>query len=197
MTRSRRSTTRSLAVLAAAVVGLPFLSAAQPAAPAPAPLLPQQSVAVNPLAIPFGLFSGEYEAALPTPGFTLGIGGSYYADNGDRDSWIEAKALYYPSETPFRGFSVGLSAGIQSARNSPNCGGFLDSCSNSQAAATRRSQTAPTLGVIVSYDWLIGRQERFRIGLGAGAKRVLKDVGSNDPLEQVYPDGRFVIGLVF
>jgi hypothetical protein len=49
----------------------------------------------------------------------------------------------------------------------------------------------------VSYDWLLGRQEKFRVGIGAGAKRVLRDVNDGSPLEQVYPDGRFVIGVAF
>jgi hypothetical protein len=188
MTQLRRSSL--LAALVAAA--LPAAGRAQqPAAPAPK-LLPQQSVAVNPLAIPFGVFSAEYEAALPTAGFTIGVGGTHFASGGDRDSWAELKGLYYPNETPFHGFSVGLSAGVHSSRRNTTDCSFIGACTN-----TPKTQTAPTLGVLVSYDWLLGRAQKFRVGLGAGAKRVLKDVGSNDPLEQVYPDGRFVIGLVF
>lgn len=169
--------------------------AAQPAPSGPPPIQPfHQSFAVNPLAIPFGLFSAEYEAALPTPGFTFGIGGSYFSDDGDRDSWVEAKGMYYPNETAFRGFSVGLSAGVHSARNVPGCGGLFD---GTCAGRDRISQTAPTLGVLASYDWILGRAQRFRVGLGVGAKRVLRDVGSQDALDQVYPDGRFVVGVVF
>lgn len=188
---------RRIAPILAAGLLAPAVAAGQSAAQ-PAPLLPQQSVATNPLAIPFGVFSLEYEAALPTPGFTVGIGGSYYADEGDRDTWAELKALYYPNETPFRGFSVGLSAGVHSARNIPGCDELFGGCSfDGNGTQVRRTQTAPTLGVLVSYDWLLGRAERFRIGLGVGAKRVLKDVDGNDPLQQVYPDGRFVMGVVF
>jgi hypothetical protein len=188
---SRRLVRRSLAIATLLTAAGAVRAGAQSGPPPVQPFT--QSFAVNPLAIPFGLFSAEYEAALPTPGFTIGIGGSYFADNGDRDSWVEAKALYYPNETAFRGFSVGLSAGVHSARNVPGCGGlFGDNC-----GTERRSQSAPTLGVLASYDWLLGRAQRFRVGLGVGAKRVLKDVKSTDPLEQVYPDGRFVIGVVF
>jgi hypothetical protein len=183
---------RSLA--AAALVAAPALASAQPASAPPPVLLPEQSIAINPLAIPFGLFSAEYEAALPSPGFTVGIGGTYFTNDGDRDSWAEVKGLYYPNEMPFRGFSIGLSLGIHSARNIPEC---LFDVIGSGCSQDRKTQTAPTLGVLVSWDWLIGRQERFRVGLGIGAKRVLKDVGRADPLEQVYPDGRFVVGLVF
>jgi len=178
-------------VVIAALVAAPTLASAQPSSPPPV-LLPEQSVAVNPLAIPFGVFSAEYEAALPTPGFTLGVGGTYYSNDGDRDAWVEVKGLYYPSESQFRGFSIGLSLGIHSARNVPDCGLF-STCGD----GARVTQTAPTLGVLASYDWLLGRAERFRVGLGGGAKRVLRNVGKNDALSQVYPDGRFVVGVVF
>ena len=158
----------------------------------PAPLVePRQSIAVNPLAIPFGVFSAEYEAALSSPGFTVGLGGTYWTNDGDRDSWAEAKALYYPNERAFQGFSIGLTAGVHAARRFTTDCGFLG-CNGG-----RRTQTAPTLGVLASYDWLLGRQERFRVGVAAGAKRILKDVDSNDALEQVFPDGRFVVGFVF
>ena len=188
MPLTRQLVRHALAIAALALAGRAGAQSGPP------PIQPfTQSIAVNPLAIPFGLFSAEYEAALPTPGFTIGIGGSYYADNGDRDSWVEAKALYYPNENAFRGFSVGLTAGVHSARNVPGCGGLFDDCGTN----ARRTQSAPTLGVLASYDWLLGRAQRFRVGLGVGAKRVLKDVNNTDPLEQVYPDGRFVIGVVF
>jgi hypothetical protein len=188
MSQLRRSL---LCTTAAAVLAAPALLVAQGAADPAVRTEPLQSVAINPLAIPFGVFSAEYEVALPTPGFTFGVGGTYFSDDDDRDSWVEAKALYYPNERTFRSFSVGLTAGVHSARRNTGSCDFLG-CS-----AEPRSQTAPTLGVLVSYDWLLGRQERFRVGLGAGAKRILKDVGGNDPLEQVWPDGRFVIGFVW
>ncbi|MDF1504832.1 hypothetical protein [Roseisolibacter sp. H3M3-2] len=186
----------AVALLLAAPVAAP-LAAQAPAAPRPV----RQAIGVNALALPFGLFSAEYEVALPTPGFAFGIGGSWLTtdvddddyDASDRDAWVELKGLYYPGERPFRGFSLGLSLGVHSARNSD--GGICDF--NGCRDAPRRSQTAPTAGVLVSYDWLLGRAERFRVGLGVGAKRTLRDVRRNDPLEQVYPDGRFIVGVAF
>lgn len=168
---------------------------AQAPATVPPPAMPYiQSIAINPLAIPFGVFSAEYEAALPSPGFTIGVGGTHFSRDDERDTWAELKAIYYPNEIAFRGFSIGLTGGVHSSRRERNfvCSPFATGCTSS-----RRSQTAPTLGVLASYDWLLGRQQRFRVGLGAGAKRVLRDVNSGDSLEQVYPDGRFVIGVVF
>lgn len=190
MTVPRPRTTRSIA---AALALTAAAADAQPAAPAAPPVLPfQQSIAINPLAIPFGLFSAEYEVALATPGFAFGVGGSYVSQDHDRDSWVEAKGLYYPNEVTFRGFSIGVTAGVHSSSRH-----VVRDCFNAPCTETRRSQTAPTLGVLASYDWLLGRAERFRVGVGAGAKRILKDVGGSDPLEQVWPDGRFVIGVIF
>lgn len=188
---------RAALATSALTLGAP-LAAQTPALPAGDVGPWRQAVAVNALAIPFGLFSGEYEVALPSPGFTVGIGGSWLTTGDDRNSWVEAKAHYYPGERPFRGFAVGLTAGVHSARNQGN--GDCDDIFGCLDPDTRpfRTETAPTLGVIVNYDWLIGRQERFRIGLGLGAKRVLRDVGPNNGvLEQVYPDGRFVLGVAF
>lgn len=175
------------------IIALIALTAAPLAAQEPT-RLPLQSIAVNPLAIPFGVFSAEYEVALPSPGFTLGVGGTYFSRDGDRESWAEVKGMYYPNETGFRGFSVGLTGGVHSSGRRVSRCDFNVPCVDS-----RRSQTAPTLGVLASYDWLLGRQQRFRVGLGVGAKRVLRDVDDSraDVLEQVYPDGRFVIGFVF
>lgn len=186
---------RPLAAAAATVTALAAtsLAATLGAQAAPTDAAPwRQAVAVNALGLPFGLFSAEYEVALPSPGFTVGVGGSWFSWEGDRDAWVEGKALYYPGERAFRGFSVGLTLGVHSARNAE---GLF--CEFGCTANARRTQTGATSGVIVNYDWLLGRQQRFRVGLGAGAKRVLRDVESADPLAQVYPDGRFVIGVAF
>jgi hypothetical protein len=173
-------------------------AAAAPTAAQTAPADPyRQAVAVNALAIPFGWFSAEYEVALPSPGFALGVGGSWLTTGDDRNAWLEGKALYYPGERPFRGFSVGLTGGFHSARNRGECD-RIGNCRVPEELRPFRTETAPTLGVVVNYDWLIGRQERFRIGLGVGAKRTLRDVGNTTGvLEQVYPDGRFVLGVAF
>ena len=170
----------------------------------PAPPVPQRnSMATNFIGIPFGFFSLEYERAAALPGLTIGVGGSHFAgdleDDEDfggegRNSWAEVKALYYPGERPFRGFSIGLTAGVHAARGF-TCDG-TDPFGGCSQPAVVRTQSSPTLGVLANYDWLIGRRERFRVGTGIGAKRVLRNVrGDRDVLDQVYPDGRFVVGL--
>lgn len=157
-----------------------------------------QTVSINPLGLPFGFFSGEYEfSPAGTGGFTLGVGGTYamgyIQDENDadeaRDAWVEGKVLYYPGEVPLRGFAVGLTVGYHNARN--DGGGLFD------GGPTVRSEGAPTLGVLLDYNWLIGARRRFLVGTGIGARRVLKDVASDSPLSPVYPDGRLQIGLAF
>ena len=190
--------TARLAVAAAvlALAALPLAPAAGQApvgTPSPRPADGYtQAFAANILAFPFGLFSAEYEHALVWTGFSFGIGGSILAEGDSRDNWASAKLLYYPNERTFRGFSVGLTAGVHSARDTEDTCTF-EGCTT----ANGERQTAPTLGVIVNYDWLLGRAERFRVGAGVGAKRVLKNVDSEDALLQIYPDGRFVVGIAF
>jgi hypothetical protein len=53
----------------------------------------------------------------------------------------------------------------------------------------------PTLGVIVDYNWVLGRNDRFLVGVGLGAKRVLGDGGGFSGIEVAYPTVRFQFGL--
>jgi hypothetical protein len=154
-----------------------------------------QTISINPLGLPFGIFSAEYERVV-SGGLTVGVGGTYasgfYEDDDEedaRDAWVEGKLLYYPNETPLRGFSVGLTLGYHNARN--------DGSSLFGPGGTVRSEGAPTVGVLLDYNWLIGPRKRFLIGTGIGARRVLKNVDSNSPLSQVYPDGRLQIGIAY
>lgn len=202
MSLSRPLSTLVACAAAAAVALPPAALAAQESSPLPAQ---RNALATNFIGIPFGLFSLEYERATSFPGLAFGIGGSYFSGDlddedgaggdDDRESWAEAKVMYYPGERAFRGFAVGITGGVHSAR------GY--GCERSDAfggcsVPSLRTQSSPTLGVLVNYDWLLGRQDRFRVGVGIGAKRVLKNVTEyRDPLSQVYPDGRFVIGFTF
>lgn len=184
----------------AATLALSLLTAtagAQATEPAPAaPPAYQQVVSINPILLPFGWLSAEYERAV-SPGFTIGVGGAYVSDaviddeegDGERETWVQARFRYFPNERAPRGFSIGLTAGYHSARGR---GDVFDS------TAPVTTEGAPTLGVVLDYDWLLGRRRRFAIGTGLGFKRVLKDVDSNvSPLVQVYPDGRLQVGIAF
>lgn len=150
-----------------------------------------QTLATDPLLLPVGIFSLEYEHALPTAGLSLGVGGTYVGPGSPGgDAWVEGKLLYYPGELALRGFAIGLTAGFHRAVDEVSTGTF------GAGSTSARSETAPTLGVVLDYNWLIGRSRRFLVGVGLGATRVLRNV-SNSPLDQTYPRGRFAVGLAF
>ena len=166
-------------------------AAAAPALGQSTPLTPgqpyRQTIATNAVALPFGMYSADYERALST-GITLGIGGSYvnWIDSKDSDAWFDVKALYYPGEEALKGFAVGLTAGYH--RESEDTDLF---------GAPLRKDGAATLGVVMDYNWLLGKRQRFLVGIGIGAKRVLKDLDDDSALTPVLPSGRFSIGLAF
>ena len=188
----------SIRLASAAAAALLALAAAPAAAqtglpPAPQPPPPQlpwlQTVSINPAGIIGGIFSAEYEVALPAPGFTAAAGGTIISDAFlvDRNQrWISGRVMYYPEEVSLRGFAVGASLGLHGA-----------SRADDDAATVRRRDSGVTLGLLGSYNWLVGRQQRLVFGGGVGLKRVLKDVKGDSPLQQVYPDGRLLIGFAF
>lgn len=176
-------------LLGATLVARPGAAQVTPPA-APTTQLPWlQTISVNPLAIPLGIFSVEYEVALPAPGFTVAVGGTYTADDNvwqGRDRWISGRVMYYPNEVQLKGLSLGLSLGVRRVAREDD-----------DPPEMRPSDSAPTLGVMAAYNLLIGRQQRLVLGGGIGANRVLKNAGGNSPLSQVYPDGRILVGFAF
>jgi hypothetical protein len=166
----------------------------------------RNALGTNFIAIPFGVFSVDYEHAVGSSGMSVGFGALTGTDDGQRISWGHAKVKYYPAENSLRGLALGLTAGMVSERDR-----FTDCIGIGQPGGVCtdavRTESAPTIGVVVDYNWLLGRRNRFLFGIGVGARRVLKDVEdcSNgcppgtviSPLEQVYPDGRFTLGFAF
>jgi hypothetical protein len=147
-------------------------------------------VSVNPIGIVGGIFSAEYEVALPTPGFTVAGGGTIISDAFlvDRNQrWLSGRVMYYPQEVSLRGFAVGATLGFHSASRGKD----------DNVERVKRRDTGATLGIMGQYNYLAGRQQRLLFGGGVGVKRVLKDVDRTSPLQQVYPDGRLLIGFAF
>ena len=182
------TTVRSLA-FAAALVG----AAATPAAAQIAPLTPgqpyHQTIAINAVGLPFGLFSGDVERAV-SPAMTISLGGTAVNwGDGEWAHWVDLKGLYYPGEEALKGFAVGMTLGYHAEQDNGPLFGSYDE---------KRKDSGATLGVVLDYNWLLGKRQRFLVGLGVGAKRVLKNVDEdNSPLTQVLPSGRFSIGLAF
>lgn len=180
---------RTLALLAAVSLGAAPLPAQQPAE---APLT--QRASVNLLGIPFGLVSGEYER-FATEEVSLGAAAGI---DENSESWLEAKARYYPGARGPRGFAVGMSVGVARLR------AFTDGdCFIVCADASGPFATGVTIGAVLDYQWLLGRRQRFYLGTGVGAKRVLGlrdeprvDAPSVD-YRQVLPSFRLQTGFAF
>jgi hypothetical protein len=144
-----------------------------------------------------GIFTGEVETALAAAGVTLGAGGVIdLSGTEDRFSSLQAKLKYYPNEQALRGFALGLTLGMVSMRERQAIN-FCDVNGCTAPSLRTRRDTKPTFGVVADYNWLIGRQRRFLVGAGIGARRVLGDVSGDSPLESVLPDGRLLVGWAF
>lgn len=141
-------------------------------------------ITINPLGLPFKYFSGELERKV-SPMATLGASLSFIDVEDVQYFTTEAKLRLYPNEEAFKGFSVGIGAGLAHLSEE-----VFDSSDDNEA-------TRPTISVIADYNWLLGKSKRFLVGAGVGAKRIF---GSDDDFNDVnfaYPTARFQIGLVF
>lgn len=152
-------------------------------------------IAIDPLGIPLAIASIEY-AGYVGGGAALGINASYVAPGGSHDArftTVEGQARYYPNERVFDGFSIGLTAGMTNYSK-----GVLVTTPGGQSW-DRQSVSLASLGVIADYDWVLGTSQRFVVGSGIGAKRLIGDTGRLKQLGGIvaYPTARLVIGLLF
>jgi hypothetical protein len=147
-------------------------------------------VAANPIAIAVDIASLELETAV-APGITVGGTASYSSLSDERFTSADFVARYYPGEIVLKGFSLGLS------------GGYLKysdlRCCNAGGTSSRASLSAPTIGLALDYNWMLGGAQRFIVGTGIGAKRVLAGEGKRNAvgLDRAYGTARFVVGIAF
>jgi hypothetical protein len=174
---------RSLIAVVLALALLPFTGAAQD------PVPPQRSlITLNPLGIPFEYFSGEFESRLSAIA-SAGLSVSYLGRSGnDAYMSVEGKFRFYPNEEWPRGFSIGLSTGL-TRREDENY--------DFEGNPISESETRPTIGVIIDYNWLLGRTDRFIVGVGLGAKRILGSTNEFIDFPDGYPTARFQVGFLF
>jgi len=142
--------------------------------------------AINPLGIPFEIVSVEFEAALHDA-FTLAGNFSYFSPDEFTRSSFEVKGRLYPNEQAPRGFSVGVGLGAVNTRENTGFNGVV----------TKQDKTDPSIGVYIDYNWLLGKSDRFFVGSGFGAKRILGDDDDFDDAPFVYGTARFLIGVAF
>lgn len=174
------------AAVVAAVLALPALARAQEA-PAPAIARPQV-LSVQPLGIPALFFSGEYERAV-SPNVTLGVGGTYFSPSEITYVSGDVKARFYPG-TALKGFAIGVTAGYTNVSESFDEGCDFTDC-------TEDSVSGATLGIQLDYQWLLGRQGKYALALGAGMKRFLGTSDNIEDFSAFYPTVRASFGIAF
>jgi hypothetical protein len=170
--------------LAAALVhplaGSSLANAQRPRVPIPT----QTYVGINPLGLPANIFTLEVENAVAS-GITVGAVGSYIDVDHSRFTTADFKVRYYPGDVVLRGLAIGVSAGVTRYSN------VVDDA--------RQSLTAPTAGILLDYNWLLGRSERFLVGTGIGAKRVLASESERQRANVDYATitTRLILGFAF
>jgi len=143
----------------------------------------KQTIALNPIFIPFGTITAEYEHHLFSQATTLGISGWYeYKDIKAR--WIYLKAMYYTGGSSLKGLGLGLTAGVLRA--------YRDKEKPQQLA----QDTTPILGALVQYNWLFGKRDNILTGIGLGGRASLKQATDNSPLTKFDGDLRLVFGIL-
>lgn len=182
---------RSLRTLAlVAGIALPAIVSAQ------APAAKRNVISIQPLAAMFTIFSGELERAMGQSS-TIGVGASYW-DTGDKDATSakylsgDLKMKYYPQGHALQGFSVGGQVGYTSMT------GTETTMTPTGTTSQEETLSGPTIGVALDYNWLLGANKSFYIGLGAGAKKLfIKDSNILTDVISTYPTARVSIGWAF
>ena len=176
---------RTLVLLALALFAVPL--GAQP----PAPPARRNVLSVNPLGIPAGFYSADYERALGANA-SGSVGVSYFSLHDEFDDEVsylssDLKLRYYP-RAALEGFSVGASAGLIRL-------GSDETTFDGQS--TEESESGVTVGTSLDYGWLLGDARRVAVGLGAGLKRVLLFGGEAPDVTTFYPTIRVAVGYAF
>jgi hypothetical protein len=174
----------ALAVALAAALVHPAAGSFAAAQRARVPIPTQTYIGFNPLGLPANVFTLELENAVSS-GITVGGVGSYIDFDHSRYTTADLKVRYYPGEVVLRGFAVGISAGVTRFSN--------------DSSGVRRSLAAPTAGILLDYNWLLGRSEKFLVGTGIGAKRVLASKGEREHANVDYATvtTRLILGFAF
>lgn len=174
----------SAAVALAAALVHPAAGSFAAAQRARVPIPTQTYIGFNPLGLPANVFTLELENAVSS-GITVGAVGSYIDVGHSRYTTGDVKVRYYPGEVVLRGFAVGMSAGVTRFSN--------------EVGDARQSLSAPTAGILLDYNWLLGRSERFLVGTGIGVKRVLapKDERERAHVDYATVTTRLIFGFAF
>lgn len=146
-------------------------------------------LSIQPLNAVFAAYSAEFEHAVGTA-VTLGIGATYFnvGDGIDEVTYKsgDVKLRYYPNGTALMGFAFGVTGGYSGVS-------AVDFNGNKESAS------APSLGVLLEYQWLLGLKRNFAVALGLGAKAIFinGDKFSSSDFVARYPTARVSVGYAF
>ena len=175
--------------LTRACLGVAALAAVSSTARAQAPHAYRTLVSINPLGLPFEIYTGEVEQKISN---IVTIGGAFSHIGAFSDAsytTFEGKLRVYPNEEAFKGFSIGIGAGVSRLTGLTTCD--IGDCRTD-------SRSGPSISVLADYNWLLGKSKRVLVGTGIGAKRVfVSDDDIFQDLNVAYPTVRFQIGMIF
>lgn len=145
-------------------------------------------ISIQPISAMLTIYAGEAELAMSRSA-TIGVGGTYWSPDvidGDFNYLSgDIKVRYYPEGRAFQGFSFGGSVGVT----------HLSANANGSGSG---SASGPSIGVMLDYNWLLGAEKAFYIGLGLGAKTLfISDKSVADQATLHYPTMRLSVGWAF
>ena len=150
----------------------------------------QQAITGNPLLGLTGFVVLEYERKV-SPSTTLGVVGAAYNFEAERYRTARTLFRYYPQGAALSGFYVGMQSGIYR---------FDDRYTWNRRTGTSQDEfdgwdSALGVGFDSGYNWLLGADRQFSIGLGFGLTRLFgRDVGQSEYM----PTARFInVGVAF
>jgi hypothetical protein len=151
-------------------------------------------VSVQPLSAMVSVYAVEIEQAVGAA-MSLGVGGTFWSPEiGGQDMTYtsgDLKLRYYPQGRALEGFAFGMSAGYTHIKDKSTDVVF-------GTGTSEHTASGPTIGATVEYNWLLGRNNGFFLGLGAGAKRIIaKADNMSDDVKFAYPTARISIGTAF
>ena len=150
-----------------------------------------QVLSIQPLGIPALFFSGEYERAVSS-NVTLGVGGSYFGPDEFSYTSMDVKARFYPG-VALKGFAIGATAGytrVSESYDDEVCDPTFEGCEDV-------SESGATVGVQLDYQWLLGKQSKYAVALGAGMKRIFVNGDEFDDVSAFYPTVRASFGVAY
>lgn len=168
------------AIIAATAVAIASSSASAQTVDADRAGLRQNLISANPIGLLFEWYNGEYERAFSSTA-SVAIAASRF-DFFDNDFYtaVDGIVRYYPGGRAVRGFSLGGSVGVI------NVDSDCFECEDD-------SESVFTVGVRGDYVWILGRDQRFAVATGIGAKRLF----GNSIGEAGLPIGRLSIGYAW